>query len=294
MALPPLYKYLDIDGAKKTLSNRTLRHAKPYNFEDLEEMTVGSIFPDDIETALAKLSGNCVDVIVENADVGPTCSPKLTAIVRELQVIFREDPRRAEAVRDQIKKSKVFNVEHLRAISDAFVKVTNEFMQTYRILCVSTNKASERMWEDYAEDHGGIVLRIEPNVAKDSKFQLFRPVAYHNSRPALYDQTLGFLKDALFAEQSARIRAMMDKVIYAKTLRYKFESEYRLAIPSGEEGDCELLPYHPEEITELYLGLAMAKADKDDIVAKAKAVNPKIAIFQGDRDANSKLVFKTV
>ena len=32
MALPPLYKYLDIDGAKKTLSNRTLRHAKPSNF----------------------------------------------------------------------------------------------------------------------------------------------------------------------------------------------------------------------------------------------------------------------
>jgi hypothetical protein len=38
----------------------------------------------------------------------------------------------------------------------------------------------------------------------------------------------------------------------------------------------------------------MTKADKDDIVAKAKVVNPKIAMFQGDRDANSKLVFKPV
>ena len=74
-------------------------------------MTVGSIFPDDIETALAKLSDNCVDVIVENADVAPTCSPKLAAIVRELQAIFREDPRRAElsGIRSKNQKFSMLN-----------------------------------------------------------------------------------------------------------------------------------------------------------------------------------------
>jgi hypothetical protein len=39
MTLPPLYKYLDVNGAKLTLGNRTFRHANPCSFKDLEDMT---------------------------------------------------------------------------------------------------------------------------------------------------------------------------------------------------------------------------------------------------------------
>ena len=37
--------------------------------------------------------------------------------------------------------------------------------------------------------------------------------------------------------------------------------------------------------------LAMKKADKDDIIAKAKTVNPDIAIFQTKRDPTSAIAF---
>ena len=53
-----------------------------------------------------------------------------------------------------------------------------------------------------------------------------------------------------------------------------------------------MLPYHPEEITELYLGLVMSKENKDEIIGKAKAVNPNIAIFQTSRSANRTLTFQ--
>jgi|SRR5215467_14341247 len=268
MTLPPLYKYLDVNGAKLTLGNRTFRHAKPSTYQDLEDMTIQSIFPEKIEAACATLSDGVVDVLLENINETPTCSAKLIPGLR------------------------VFDVEHMRARSDAFVETTNEFMQSYRLLCVTTDNRSERMWEDYAQDHEGIVLRIEPDKERASKFELFRPVKYRAIRPALYEHTLDFLKGCLFGDQETRSRAILDKIIYAKTLPYKFEKEYRLAIPVGEEGDWSTLPYHPEEITELYLGLAMATEGKQDIVAKAKAVNPNIAIFQVSRDAGRKLAFK--
>jgi hypothetical protein len=35
------------------------------------------------------------------------------------------------------------------------------------------HRGSAKMWSGYAENHKGIALRIEPNVAKDSKFQRF-------------------------------------------------------------------------------------------------------------------------
>lgn len=39
------------------------------------------------------------------------------------------------------------------------------------------------------------------------------------------------------------------------------------------------MPYHPEEITELYVGCKMPDESKSEIVALAKAVNPEIGIF---------------
>ena len=295
MALPPLYKYLDVQGAKLTLGNRTFKHAKPSDFNDTEDLTIQSIFPENVEAALAKLANGFTDVIVKNVNEPPTCAPELRDKVALLQRVYRENPQAADLVRGQIKKdatSKMFDVEHVRARSQTFIEEMNEFMQGYRVLCVTTHKDSERMWTEYAQNHEGIALRIEPCVQKDSKFQLFRRVEYRVSRPPLYDDTLDFLTGSLFGDQEGRRRAIVEKIVYAKTLEWEHETEYRLAIPLLQGEDWVALPYHPEEITELYLGLAMTKQNKDEIIGKAKAVNPKIAIFQTFRDANQTLTFQ--
>jgi hypothetical protein len=296
MVLPPLYKYLDVDGAKKTLGNKCLRFSNPSEYNDLEDMTAQSLFPDDLETALAMLSDGFVDVIVENPDAPPTCLEKLRPKVAELQKIFQADPSVARAVKDGVKRDPArngFNADYWRARSEALVADTNEFMQGHRVLCVATDKASERMWKDYAQDHRGVVLRIEPNVAKDSKFQKFAPVTYQEKRPSIYGNTLDFAKESLFGDQTALARSIMDQIIYAKTNDYKFESEYRLAIPLGDdEEDYRTLPYHPEEVTELYLGASMTPEDKADILAKAKALNPCIKVYQAKRDCRGQISFE--
>jgi Protein of unknown function (DUF2971) len=175
------------------------------------------------------------------------------------------------------------------------VNETNEFMQGHRVLCVTTDKASDRMWEEYAEDHQGIVLRVEPTVAKASKFEKFVPVTYQEKRPSIYAKTLDYAKESLFGDQAARARSTMDRIIYAKTNDYKFESEYRLAIPLGEgDEDYRLLSYHPEEVTELYLGVSMKVEDKADIVAKARALNPRIKVFQAKRGDQGQISFEAV
>jgi hypothetical protein len=178
----------------------------------------------------------------------------------------------------------------MRALAEAFVKEINEFMQDYRVLCVTNQVDSEKMWSNYAENHKGIALRIEPNFAKDSKFRLFRPVIYREKRPPLYDDTLEFIAGSLFGDQEARAMEMLEKIVYTKTLEWEHESEYRLAIPMRKsEEPWNTLPYHPEEITELYLGAEMEKADRDGIVGRAQAVNRNIAIFRMTRDADGNL-----
>ena len=62
---------------------------------------------------------------------------------------------------------------------------------------------------------------------------------------------------------------MLEKIIYAKTLEWEHESEYRLAILLRQGEVWNTLAYHPEEITELYLGLTMTKENKEEIIATA-------------------------
>ena len=245
MALPPLYKYLSVEGAKLTLGNNTFKHAKPSDFNDTEDVSIHSIFPEETEAALRRLEGGFTEIILQHLNDPPTCAWPLREKLIRIQHGYRNNLGLVEKIKAELAsngRKPVFDVDKMRARSEAFVKQTNEFLQGYRVLCVTTHKNSEKMWSDYADNHKGAVLRIEPNVAKDSKLQLFRPVVYREKRPPLYDDTLEFIADSLFGDQEARPKAMLEKIIYAKTLKWQHEGEYRLAIPmqQGEQPWDEL------------------------------------------------------
>jgi hypothetical protein len=291
--LPPLYKYLNVQGAKLTLGNRTFKHSKPSDFNDLEDLTVRSIFPESDEVALAEINNGLSDILLRHLSEVPTIeNPKLRASITLMQRIFRERPGAVEIVKDGMRKSSVFNLDQMRAKNKQFVEEINEFMQGYRILCVSELNDSSRMWERYAQSNEGVALRIVPNVKKDSKFQLFRRVKYQDSRPPLYDSTLSFLEGSIFGDQEKKRKAILDKIVYAKTREWEYEKEYRLAVPIHADGqDWNTMPYHPEEITELYLGHKITTESKDEIIRLAHTVNPEISIFETQCGSDGKLSF---
>jgi hypothetical protein len=298
MTLPPVYKYLDVQGAKLTLGNKTFKHTKPSDFNDTEDLTIKSIFPEETDLALKKLEDCFTDVLLQHLNDPATCASPMKETLARIQHVYRSNPEAPKIVKAELAKEgekPLFDVEHMRAQAEAFVAEINELMQGYRVLCVTAHVESEKMWSNYAENHKGIALRIEPNLAKDSKFQLFRPVIYREERPPLYDDTLEFVAQSLFGKQEANRIAMLEKIVYAKTLEWEYESEYRLAIPMRQsEEPWNTLPYHPEEITELYLGLAMEKVDGDSICSAARAVNRDIAIFVAKRNSDGKLGFDRV
>jgi Protein of unknown function (DUF2971) len=288
-----LYKYLDVRGAKLTLGNKNFRHAAPSDFDDLEELTVRSIFPEDDETAIREMEGGFTDVIMAHLDDPPTChNVDLRGKVALLQAIYKTNPGAARIIKEAKAKGQVpeiFDPKEMRVRNAAFVDEMNRQMQSFRILCVSECNLSDAMWNRYAENHKGIVLRIEPNLAKDSKYQLFAPVSYHESRPTLYDSILDFQEGSLFGDQHKRTLQIMRKIVYTKTKPWSYEREYRLAIPLEEGKEWNTMPYHPEEISELYLGANQPGIVKSDIIKLAQAVNPNIKVFDTAYDEKGKL-----
>ncbi len=117
MTLPPLYKYLDIQGAKLTLGNGTFRYSKPSDFNDIEDLTIQSIFPEETEAALKKLSNGFTDVILQHLNDQPTCSSPMREKVALIQYIYRNNPKAAEIVKAELSKEggeAIYDVEHIR------------------------------------------------------------------------------------------------------------------------------------------------------------------------------------
>ena len=65
--------------------------------------------------------------------------------------------------------------------------------------------------------------------------------------------------------------------------------DWRFPLRKGEDWDT--LRYHPEEISELYLGAKMTEALRAEMISLAQAVNPTINIYQMLYDASDKLSF---
>ena len=235
----PLYKYLSVEGARLTLGNRCFKHAKPSTFNDTEDLTVRSLFPEDDETALAIIENGFTDLLLKHVDDVPTClNEGIRAKIALILAAFKANPDAARVVKEAKKTMpSVFNLEQMKQRHLDFVAEINALMQGFRILCVSSRRDSERMWDRYAEGHKGIILKISPNIIKDSKFQRFLPVTYQASRPTLYESAEAFQEGSLFGDQQARIKEAMDKIIYAKTLEWEYENEYRLAIPVHSDND---------------------------------------------------------
>lgn len=296
MPLPALYKYLDVQGAKLTLGNRTFKHSKPSDFNDTEDLTIQSIFPEGTEAALARLEREFTGVILAHLNDPPTCASPMREMIALIQRAYRANPDLAAIVEAELaNEGPVFGVAYMRARSEGFIGEINEFMQGYRVLCASMFRDSDKIWQIYSENHKGIALRIAPNVAKDSKFQLFRPVVYREGRPPLYDDTLEFTAGSLFGDQMARLRTIVDKIIYSKTLHWEYEGEFRLAVPlSPGEEPWDTLKYHAEEVSELYLGARMTEADREEIIATAKSLNPEIRMFQAKRNEEGEVSFEAL
>lgn len=279
MESPQFFKYLDLNGARLTLQNRTFRHAKPSSFNDSEDLTVSGVF-EDHEQAICLLAVTFIDTIASNLELTPTCSSPMREKIQLIQKSIVANPELLELFKNNNAENPVYgDSQYFSSMMESHVHEINEFMQDYRVLCVTTSFTYERMWQMYAQNHEGIAFKIKPNSEKDSKFSLFKPIEYTDQRPPLYQSVEEFVYGSVFGDHESRCKEMCEKIIFSKTREWEDENEYRLAIPIINEASWETLPYHQEELVELYLGMGMEDETMKEIANLAREVNPCIEIY---------------
>ncbi len=296
--LPPLYKFLSVTGARLTLESNKFKFAKPTDFNDVEDLTIQSIFPEETAVALTKINEGLDDLLLRHVDDPPTCPSPVRENIARLQAAIRANPKVALWLKERVAEvdiGSIYDLPRLLSTCETFIHELNAFMQRFRVLCVTTDLHSEWLWEVYAAKHSGVALRVQPNLAQESILQCFRPVSYFERRPPLYESALEMTEAALFGNQEDERKKVIEKIIYSKTLKWKDDCEYRLAVALMEgEAPWDTLKFYPNEISELYLGLKMPDADRVEIVGRAKLLNPEIAVYTAGRDTDGTLVFGRV
>ena len=163
MPVSKYYKYLSVEGAKLSLGNGNFRFAKPSDFNDDFDMSVQSLFPIPHEEALQEMAEiSVMKIIANNLENLPTAyNAPLRHQIEQMQIAIRADPAIVEEIERQIgteTSAEIYDLAHMELITSEFLSWMNEFLQGYRVLCVSSSKSSIQMWDKYTDDHKGVVL----------------------------------------------------------------------------------------------------------------------------------------
>ena len=104
------------------------------------------------------------------------------------------------------------------------------------VLCFSDLIHDPILWSLYAEKHCGVAFEITNSWREDD----IRRMSYSNERPVMdYQKFRRYLFDKNYeAEFDQYITSILDRLSGQKSLKWSFESEYRLAIDLKNPSHC--------------------------------------------------------
>lgn len=280
-----LYKYVNANGAEKILTTKSFRFSSPLSFNDPFDMQIDDLFPYDPAQYMLALDKLLLDKISSGNSKFERLHPSMPRIMSKFKTL--SDSEKLDFLSEFHSGEPIHVNEGLILETQ---KIIQQTLSCYGIFCASSKHDSIVMWAHYADNHKGVVLEITPSIAKDSMFLASEPVRYMLERPIFYEKPEEYLALAML-HPTEFAKCQLERLTYSKYKTWEYESEYRLAIPKviSNDADSTHIPFHPEEITSIFLGCRMSDEKQKKISDLAYKMNNKIKIIQAKR---SKTLFE--
>jgi hypothetical protein len=155
-------------------------------------------------------------------------------------------------------------------------------------LCLSETHDHILMWSHYASNHQGVVIGIDPAKGGQA-FNFFGPVEYRSDYPAHEDAKR--MADSFLGRQYVAMTHGPDIVktmMFTKSEHWSYEREWRAlrshaGDPTGDHKkydiNSQLVAIPNDAFCSIYLGCRADPAFVEEIVTKARALNPSISAF---------------
>lgn len=255
VATPPqiLYKYLDVDGAIKTLENCTLKFSSPLSLNDPFECLYGGE-PEGYRDLLLKTLYAAKD---SECEWNRVCRERLGLKYQELVSAARRDLDKPGDFEKKID-------EFLEEFGQQQAKCHKQTLRKFAISSFSELPDSILMWGHYADKHKGCVIGVYSNA-----FGEWYKVRYSSERVC-----------RPMTKEDVR-RIAMDSM-RTKSTDWEYEHEWRLICPVDKLDTRDgvlVMSIPPETIHTIILGIR-ADGRLEDVVRTFARKHPNCTVFR--------------
>lgn len=277
------FKYLDIDGAEKVLSDGTLMFTSPTEFNDPFDISIQSLAPFDIVADRLTFS----DLLIEAVLAPELPSGNGDELYNKIRMIHESLKKASNERRMEFRKMPrrdVWNETNLKRSYDRTFRMIKAVHEAEGVFCASKKFNNHLLWAHYADKHRGAVLAFKPDIEKDSVLSLITEVEYSSNRPYLYESQEDYFNKSIFKDKLTVLNEYSKKITTTKSLDWAYEEEVRICIPLlinhfvGEKRKTQ--KYYDNELVEIYLGCKMSDIDKNRIIELSLNRNSEVKVFQ--------------
>ena len=279
---PPEYliKFCDAATAKAVLSTGTLRGSAPHLFADPFELDYESTINFDSARLLQAAVKTGASMIF-GRDEPKGNSPLINAIRRWRDEERFDSPEEAEKVLEDLMAQMV---DTRSEAMETLLRDWRNYALQVRICCFCSKPENPRAWQQFADNHTGIALRI--NVGEESDFPAPQKVLYRTERPEITS-----LKEQLAAVllgQETRAQEGFQEKLLTKSKACSDEVEWRSFWMSTDASGGAASLYDdkkiaPSSIKGIYFGVLTPEQTKAEIVHLVKTRYKNIKLFQAKK-----------
>jgi len=196
----------------------------------------------------------------------------------------------AKSVTNEIIKDKGFVCDKIKAFEKFYEDINQivlEFAKKDRMFCVTEKNDNLLMWENYAQNHEGAVIKFKCIPEKQTGLCAAKKVRYS-------DDPIILTIEHFFQGQAAVLKYILDEILLTKQRKWEYEEEWRvILLRQSYAHDYDLRGILEEEVEAIYLGCHMAEEDKRDLTNLIVNSRENVRIYESIK-GNSKVSFRSL
>lgn len=284
------FKYYTADAAKLTLRNTSRKWSTPFLFNDPFDNQFELSFEEVNDELTKRNLAQFLAILTSPEPLKPNQFGHLTPKVEMLRQahLLNPDFRYTESDLAYLRQGQIEGIQRTVARVPEISAEIRRIMADTTIFCLSETHDSLLMWSHYACSHTGAVIKFLSLPEVDSPIIVAKPVRYTRQMPRLQFSAL------LDFDQLRR--DVLDTITLTKSEVWSYEKEWRIVASLRDKTrSYEVLPYAPEEMGAVYLGCAITKDNKEQIVTITRRKYPDARIFQAEKHRRDfALVFEEI
>jgi hypothetical protein len=276
---------MTVDTAKSILRTCSLRWSSPILFNDPFDNQVRYLLPFSQDEFVPKYKEAIKRIIFgEEAVILNSLTP--LGILFSLMRSERENLTKEEIIaelRGSIEKT----AERLQMFEDKFNQLICQQLEKTRVLCVSEHNDNVVMWSHYADEHRGVVMRLQCIDELENNLLIARKMQYQNKYPTIAKLD-DFIKLSTGEININYYEKNIMEIAYIKYESWAYEDEWRVVtIEDPKENKNLYNDYkeYPQVFGAMYFGCRISKSDKDEIIDMLSGDLVHVEIFQAKKKA---------